>query len=582
MSRTFSANQHRASNRVVLAELGSLSVEFTRLAQLTGEPKWYDAVARITDNLEEFQDKTRLPGMWPTFLDASGCKRVDWTTELNKPLQKPLPVSNAEEVVAEDSASTEETPLAKKPQNTPTSTDGEKLSPGGNRYIPLDLPEPVVLTPNGINPTWTPEVEKPNLWEVASGLKKRQLDMDGSEASPAEVTPPPADGTLPTSAVNDLEPVETRPVCEEQGFARSSDYGSEEYTLAGMSDSTYEYLPKQYLLLGGQVEKYKTMYIKSIEVVKKHLLFRPMLPNGEDILMSGKLFVPSSENSSLVGDLQAENAHLTCFAGGMFGMGAKLFNRPDDLVIAKKLTEGCIWSYNMTATGIMPEAFDAVPCDSREHCPWNETKYFEVLDPRAEQRFQYYKEAMIAYESQVASASAWYEAELVRATATPTPTATPIAPAGVADALSQTLARPTPTYDVLSKRQLADPSEEQDAPEPVVPDPAERPAPKKAPAHVAQHAEEKEATPKETPMYNIIPSQDSEGELANSEVVPPTKIQPSGEEESLVPSPTLPQMPSFYSPKPPLSHKDYVQNRIQEERLPIGVSKIQSRGYILR
>jgi mannosyl-oligosaccharide alpha-1,2-mannosidase len=556
-------------------------VEFTRLAQLTGEPKWYDAVARITDNLAEFQDKTRLPGMWPTYLDASGCKRIDWMTELNKPLQKPLPLDDPEEAVVEDSEDPKGTLLAKKPLQTPTPTDSEQLSPDGNRYIPLDLPEPIVLTPNGLNPTWTPEAQKPNVWEEAS-LKKRQLDIDDSEASLAEVTPA-ASVNSPTPVAEDLEPQETLPVCEEQGFAWSSDYGSEEYTLGGMSDSTYEYLPKEYILLGGHVEKYKTMYVKSIEVVKKHLLFRPMLPNGEDILMSGKLFVPSTLNSTFTGDLEAENAHLTCFAGGMFGLGAKLFNRPDDLEIAKKLTEGCIWSYNMTATGIMPEAFDAVACDSREHCPWNETKYYEVLDPRAEQRKEYYEEAMKAYESQMASASAWYKAELERATAAPTPTATPIRPAGIIDALSETLARPTPTYDVLSKRQLADSSEEQDAPEPVVPDPDERPVPKKAPAHVAQHAEEKETTPKETPTYNLTPSNDSvEDEITEADGIPPTKVQSSFEEEEPLPSKTLPEFPSIYSPKTPLSHEDYVQNRIQEERLPIGVAKIQGRGYILR
>ncbi|KAF2685562.1 glycoside hydrolase family 47 protein [Lentithecium fluviatile CBS 122367] len=576
---SFSENNHRASNRVVLAEIGSLSVEFTRLAQLTGEDKWYDAVARITDNLAEFQDKTRLPGMWPTYLDASGCKRVDWMAELNKPLQKPLP-PNDPEVVVDDS----ENPAAM----TPTPTEGEELSPGGKKYIPLDLPAPVVLTPNGINPTWTPPVEEPLVWPGpggSSGLQKRQLDVEDSEAPLAEATPTPVEAALPTPTTDELDPIETHPVCEEQGFAWSSDYGSEEYTLGGMSDSTYEYLPKEYILLGGLVPKYKTMYEKSVEVVKKHLIFRPMLPNGEDILMSGKLFVPSAENSTKVGDLQPENAHLTCFAGGMFAMGAKLFDRPDDLEIAKKLTEGCIWSYNMTGTGIMPEVFDAVACEDREHCTWNETLYNEVLDPRAEQRLEYYEEAMKAYESNMASASAWY-ADQLKAVETSAPSPTRPAGADAMDTMSETLARPTPTFDVLDKRrkrQLTDPEEEQDIPEPVVPDPNERPVPKKAPAHVAQHAEEKSSIPKETPTYNMSPSKDSvDGESEEAEVNTPTRVQdPLGEEVPL-PSKTLPTFPEVYSPKAPLSHKDYVQNRIQEERLPIGVAKIQSRGYILR
>ena len=60
----------------MLSELGSLSVEFTRLAQITKEHRYYDAVARITNEFEAWQNHTRLPGMWPIEVDASGCRRV--------------------------------------------------------------------------------------------------------------------------------------------------------------------------------------------------------------------------------------------------------------------------------------------------------------------------------------------------------------------------------------------------------------------------------------------------------------------------------------------------------------------------
>ncbi|KAI0458017.1 family 47 glycosyl hydrolase [Xylaria acuta] len=51
------------------ASTTSSSLEFTRLAQLTGESKYYDAIDRITEMLDRTQNATRLPGMWPTFLD---------------------------------------------------------------------------------------------------------------------------------------------------------------------------------------------------------------------------------------------------------------------------------------------------------------------------------------------------------------------------------------------------------------------------------------------------------------------------------------------------------------------------------
>jgi mannosyl-oligosaccharide alpha-1,2-mannosidase len=54
----------------LLAEFGSMTMEFTRLSQLTGDPKYYDAVTRVTKVLEKQQDKTRLPGLWPVVVNA--------------------------------------------------------------------------------------------------------------------------------------------------------------------------------------------------------------------------------------------------------------------------------------------------------------------------------------------------------------------------------------------------------------------------------------------------------------------------------------------------------------------------------
>lgn len=59
------------SQSIVLAVLGSLSLEFTRLAQITGNDKYFDAIQRVMNELEKWQDKTTLPGMWPAMVDSS-------------------------------------------------------------------------------------------------------------------------------------------------------------------------------------------------------------------------------------------------------------------------------------------------------------------------------------------------------------------------------------------------------------------------------------------------------------------------------------------------------------------------------
>jgi mannosyl-oligosaccharide alpha-1,2-mannosidase len=71
-------NDVQASSSTLLAELGSLSLEFTRLTQLTGDAKYYDATRRIADEMERMQNTTKIPGLWPTIIDATSLK-ADYT-----------------------------------------------------------------------------------------------------------------------------------------------------------------------------------------------------------------------------------------------------------------------------------------------------------------------------------------------------------------------------------------------------------------------------------------------------------------------------------------------------------------------
>ncbi|KAH8905752.1 glycoside hydrolase family 47 protein [Coniochaeta sp. PMI_546] len=48
---------------------GSLSLEFTRLAQVTGQDKFYDAVDRVTAFLARAQNQSDIPGLWPMLID---------------------------------------------------------------------------------------------------------------------------------------------------------------------------------------------------------------------------------------------------------------------------------------------------------------------------------------------------------------------------------------------------------------------------------------------------------------------------------------------------------------------------------
>lgn len=327
----------------MLAELGSLSVEFTRLAQITKEAKYYDAIARITNEFDMWQNNTRLPGLWPMKVDASGCKKED------TPLISPI-----ENTMQKGTGITTKQKVEKIPDTADSEDDGETARTAGLEKHMIKTGTGGGLQDEGqVNAESTAKASK-------TTLEKRQLVEDSLAAASAH----------------------PKPDCKPQGLSSPPFTTVEEFTLGGQADSVYEYLPKEYLLLGGLEPQYQKMYETAVEAVKKYLVFRPMIPEeARGILLSGLVKISGTADDKSNLQLKAELTHLTCFVGGMFAVGAKIFNREDDLALAEKLTDGCVWAYESTTTGIMPETALVLPCESREQCAWNETRYWEALDP---------------------------------------------------------------------------------------------------------------------------------------------------------------------------------------------------------
>lgn len=211
---------------MIMAELGSLTMEFTRLSQLTGNPKWFSAVQHISNALSEKQNHTRLPGLWPL----------------------------------------------------------------------------------AFNPT-----------------------------------------TLNFQDNN-------------------------EFTMGGMVDSVYEYLPKMHLLIHGRLSVYETMFHTAAEAAKRYLLFEPQMPPAQHLSplvlgwidANGPLPEEETPENKRTFHLRAEGQHLTCFAGGMFALASRMFASsgfsPEDGNIGERLTDGCIWTYLYMKSGLGPEIWKAKPC----------------------------------------------------------------------------------------------------------------------------------------------------------------------------------------------------------------------------
>lgn len=214
------------------ASLGSMSMEFTRLSQQTGNPKYYDAINFITEAFERTQNETAIPGLWPLQINAK------------------------------------------------------------------------------------------------------------------------------------------------DGFSVTDDT----FGLGANGDSLYEYLIKEYVLLQGLEPKYEKMYVKAADAAIEHLMFRPMLPDQDDVLMLGEAsFAPRSTEIQLKTDVE----HLTCFAGGMYALGGRALGRDDHVIIGEKLARGCAKAYVAYPTGLMPEIVRVERCPTLEPCEFDPKSTRQPLGFRA-------------------------------------------------------------------------------------------------------------------------------------------------------------------------------------------------------
>ncbi|KAI9497830.1 glycoside hydrolase [Zychaea mexicana] len=124
-------------------------------------------------------------------------------------------------------------------------------------------------------------------------------------------------------------------------------------SFGAMGDSVYEYFLKEYILTDGSIPQYGYLYTRSIDSMKHHMLRQ--LPGTEF------LFLPPYDTRS--GQAKNFMDHLTCFVPGMLAMGAQIFDRPEDMVIAKGLLETCVYMYRSSETGLCPETWFASDTD---------------------------------------------------------------------------------------------------------------------------------------------------------------------------------------------------------------------------
>ncbi|KAG2232457.1 hypothetical protein INT48_005174, partial [Thamnidium elegans] len=132
-------------------------------------------------------------------------------------------------------------------------------------------------------------------------------------------------------------------------------------SFGAMGDSAYEYFLKQYLLVDGTVPQFGRMYEQSIDSMKSHMLVQ--LPGAKFLYLT-----PYDADRKLKTNAMD---HLTCFVPGMLAIGSKIFNRPDDMKVAKGLLETCVHMYRSSNTHLSPEIWSV----GKDSVPYNAMTY---------------------------------------------------------------------------------------------------------------------------------------------------------------------------------------------------------------
>jgi mannosyl-oligosaccharide alpha-1,2-mannosidase len=116
-----------------------------------------------------------------------------------------------------------------------------------------------------------------------------------------------------------------------------------------------------------------------MSAMRRNIFYRPMTFDGKSVLLAGQT---NSNGERPLSELTIEPQaqHLGCFAGGMVGLGAKIFDNTADMDIARKLVEGCLWAYENMPHGIMPEIIHTLPCSNKDQCEWDERKWLDAVN----------------------------------------------------------------------------------------------------------------------------------------------------------------------------------------------------------
>jgi len=257
-------------------------MEFTRLAQLTKDDRYYDAIARITDALSDWQDRgTMLDGVFPDNVDASGCNRTE--VEYQQPHQSGrepaiFPAKQAEEPIGFQPTVVDPVPPAQKKDSKPaskvdSSVTKNKLTkrasldvPTGNSTVSKAAADSKPRSDSSPSTDGKPPANPKPPTDPTSAPKPATDPKPPADAKPPVESKTPVETKQPTNSGPPTDPITGLPLdipaaqaaiglgvgswdCIAQGLEPASPHGNNKFSMGGGQDSTYEYFPKVNLFL---------------------------------------------------------------------------------------------------------------------------------------------------------------------------------------------------------------------------------------------------------------------------------------------------------------------------------------------
>ncbi|CCH60753.1 hypothetical protein TBLA_0D02500 [Henningerozyma blattae CBS 6284] len=298
-----------------LGQLNSMSLEFTRLAQLTGQSKYFDAIYRIYKIMADSSKEFDIDYLFPINIDATGCQLFS-SEEIS--LGDHVRDSQVMKSINEDLKFVQCHQTGKFKIGKDDKLDGKE--------------------------TFSMDRDTISIYDTLAKLRHLLNNHDLLQLS---------ESSLKASQPGE----ETINVKED---SKTSDNNEDEKELEKTKKIKQPWVTS------------KQLFVSALESVRELMFYTPMTPLYDNLTFISSLdtrswFIPTTNEMSIDVSPHYDMNIESCSLASTFAFGSKVFNISEYIKIAENLTISCI-KYNSLFSGILPKHSYYDPCLDGSSC----------------------------------------------------------------------------------------------------------------------------------------------------------------------------------------------------------------------